>query len=56
MTPPARGPLPSLFTPAVLRGLGAGVGLLLAVGTAVTGGAPGPGERALYDLAVSRGL
>ncbi|WP_244226907.1 CHASE2 domain-containing protein [Corallococcus aberystwythensis] len=30
------------------------VGLLLAVGTAVTGGAPGPGERALYDFAVSR--
>lgn len=54
MTPPARGLLPLLSSPAVLRGLGAAVGLLLAVGSAVTGGAPGPGERALYDFTVSR--
>ncbi|MCY1047210.1 CHASE2 domain-containing protein [Corallococcus sp. bb12-1] len=54
MSPPARGPLPLLSSPAVLRGLGAGVGLLLAVGSAVMGGAPGLGERALYDFAVSR--
>lgn len=55
MTLPARGPRsPWLSSPALPRWLGVGVGLLLAVGTAVTGGAPGPGERALYDFAVSR--
>ncbi|NPC47036.1 CHASE2 domain-containing protein [Corallococcus sp. AB032C] len=55
MTLPARGPRSSwLSSPALPRWLGVGVGLLLAVGTAVTGGAPGPGERALYDFAVSR--
>ncbi|MFP2903209.1 CHASE2 domain-containing protein, partial [Corallococcus sp. 4LFB] len=55
MTLPARGPRSSLLSsPALPRGLGVGVGLLLAVGTALTGGAPGPGERALYDVAVSR--
>ncbi|RKH03056.1 CHASE2 domain-containing protein [Corallococcus carmarthensis] len=55
MTLPDRGPRSSrLSSPALQRGLGAGVGLLLAVGTAVMGGAPGPGERALYDFAVSR--
>ncbi|NBD11959.1 CHASE2 domain-containing protein [Corallococcus silvisoli] len=54
MTLPTRAPRSSLSSPAVLRGLGVGVGLLLAVVTAVTGGAPGPGERALYDVAVSR--
>ncbi|CAM3917003.1 CHASE2 domain-containing protein [Corallococcus sp. ZKHCc1 1396] len=56
MTPTSRGPLPLLSSPPVLRGLGAGVGLLLAVGSAVLGGAPGPGERALYDFAVSHVL
>ncbi|RKH33352.1 CHASE2 domain-containing protein [Corallococcus praedator] len=54
MSPPDRAPLPLLSSPAVLRGLGAGVGLLLAVGSAVMGGAPGLGERTLYDFAVSR--
>ncbi|WP_375758950.1 CHASE2 domain-containing protein [Corallococcus exercitus] len=55
MTLPARGPRSSpLSSPALLRGLGVAVGLLLAVGSAVTGGAPGPGERALYDFTVSR--
>ena len=55
MTLPARGPRSSwLSSPALPRWLGVGVGLLLAVGTAETGGAPGPGERALYDFAVSR--
>lgn len=40
MTLPARGPRSSLSSPAVLRGLGVGVGLLLAVVTAVTGERP----------------
>ncbi|WP_223646023.1 CHASE2 domain-containing protein [Corallococcus sp. EGB] len=51
----ARGPRSSWRSSTALpRWLGAGVGLLLAVGTAVTGGAPGLGERSLYDFAVSR--
>ncbi|MGE6761438.1 CHASE2 domain-containing protein [Corallococcus interemptor] len=55
MTLPARGPRSSWWSsPALARWMGVSVGLLLAVGTAVTGGAPGPGERALYDFAVSR--
>lgn len=58
MTPspesPARGvrlPRPSA---AMVRGLAGVVGLVLAGVTAVTGGAPGLFERALYDQAVSR--
>ncbi|MFB1478902.1 CHASE2 domain-containing protein [Corallococcus sp. RDP092CA] len=55
MTLPARGPSSSwLSSPALPRWLGAGVGLLLAVGAAVTGGAPGAGERTLYDFTASR--
>lgn len=50
-SPPAA---PRLPRPALLKVLGALVGLGLAVATAVTGGAPGLLERALYDQAVSR--
>ncbi|MBU8898537.1 nucleotide cyclase [Corallococcus sp. H22C18031201] len=41
-------------SPALLRWLGALVGVGLAAVTWATGGAPGLGERALYDLAASR--
>ncbi|WP_426752653.1 CHASE2 domain-containing protein [Myxococcus sp. Y35] len=43
-----------LPSPAVSRALGACVGIVLAVVTATTGGAPGFLERSLYDQAVSR--
>jgi adenylate cyclase len=56
MSPSARRALSPLSSPTVLKGLGASIGLLLALGTAVTGGAPGPGERALYDFTVSQVL
>ncbi|QDE98089.1 CHASE2 domain-containing protein [Myxococcus xanthus] len=45
---------PRLPSPAVLRVLGACVGIALAGVTAATGGAPGFLERSLYDKAVSR--
>lgn len=51
---PARGPRLPRPSPPLLRGLAAVVGLALAGVTAVTGGAPGLFERALYDQAVSR--
>lgn len=55
--PPAESPRsagPRRPRPAVLRALGALVGLVLAGVTAATGGAPGWLERGLYDAAVSR--
>ncbi|MCP3100812.1 CHASE2 domain-containing protein [Myxococcus sp. K15C18031901] len=51
---PSRGVVLPRPSPALLRRGAAVLGVGLAVLTALTGGAPGLGERALYDQAVSR--